>query len=117
MNKILILCCSPLIALMLVSFPLLALGLEQRLYVSSFPPPDSMIIKKSSDMRHCSDSIKKIVGKLQTSENTWTVYYEKISPLTNNFEVYDNMQLKKLDTGVWILECGAHINGRSYDTF
>ena len=117
MNKLFILCRSTLIASLLVSIPLMAQGVEQRRYVSSFPPSDSMIINKSSELSRCPEDIKNIVGKLQTSENIWTVYYEAISPKTNNLEVYDNMQLKKLDTGIWILECAMHSNGRSYDTF
>lgn len=117
MNKLLILCRSSLVALLLISIPLIALGEKQRRYASSFPPSDSMIIKKTSELSRCPKDIKTIVGKLQTSENIWTLYYEAISTKTNNIEVYDNVQLKKLDTDIWILECSSHINGRSYDTF
>ena len=117
MNNLLILFRATLIALFLIFVPLLAQGLEPRRYVSSFPPPDSMIIKKSNELSHCPEDIKNIVGKLPTSENIWTVYYEAVSTRTNDLEVYDNMVLKKLDTGIWILECDKHVNGRSYDTF
>ena len=61
--------------------------------------------------------IKNIVGKLQRSENIWTIYYETISTITNKLEVYSNMQLKRLDTDIWILECGKYANDSSYDTF
>ena len=116
MKKLLIICQFALIVLLLVSIPLIALSEEQR-YVSSLPPSDSMIIKKADEMRRCPKDIKKIVGKLQTSENIWVVYYDLIPSKSKKSVVYDRMLLKKLDTGIWILECGDSIRGRTYDTF
>ena len=116
MKKLLIICQFALIVLLLVSIPLIALS-EERRYVSSLPPSDSMIIKKADEMSHCPKDIKKIVGKLQTSENIWIVYYDLIPSKYKKSEVYDKMLLKKLDTRIWILECGDSIEGRTYDTF
>ena len=116
MKKLLIICQFALIVLLLVSIPLIARSEEQR-YVSSLPPSDSMIIKKADEMRRCPKDIKKIVGKLQTSENIWTVYYEVISSQSKKITVYDEMQLRKLDIGIWILECSKIGKPRSYDTF
>ena len=116
MKKLLIICQFALIVLLLVSIPLIALSEEQR-YVSSLPPSDSMIIKKADEMRRCPKEIKKIVGKLQTSENIWVVYYDLIPSKSKKSVVYDRMLLKKLDTSIWILECDNSIGGRTYDTF
>ncbi len=115
MKKLLVLCQAALTVSLFIAIPL-ALGEEQR-YVSSFPPSDSMIIQKANELRRCPKDIKNIIGKLQTSENIWTVYYEVISSQSKKNSVYDEMQLKKLDAGIWILECSKTGKPRSYDTF
>jgi len=115
MNKLLVLCQAALTLSLFIAIPS-ALGEEQR-YVSSFPPSDSMIIQKAKELRRCPKDLKNIIGKLQTSENIWTVYYEVISSQSKKITVYDEMQLRKLDIGIWILECSKIGKPRSYDTF
>lgn len=116
MKKSFILIQLALTAFLLTAVPFTALGEEQR-YMSSFPPSDDMIIKKAIELKRCQNDITNIIGKLEISENIWTVYYEAISDITKEVEVYDEMELKKLDTGIWILECFKRAERRSYDTF
>lgn len=90
-------------------------ALADEVYQSKKMPPDEAIIQKAKEIKSCDQTIKSIFGKLPLhhSDDTWEVYYifeTKEKPVNIN----NNMRLKKLDTDIWIVECGNPLIGEMF---
>jgi hypothetical protein len=96
--------------LFVMSLPAITIG---ETYISETPPSDTLILKSAPQMKNCEKHIKKIVGKLQVSSNEWIVYYE-YAGIEGKNRWGNEMKLKKLDTNIWICECGDKMYGESW---
>jgi hypothetical protein len=93
---------NALVVILLFVCPALAIGEP---YVSKSPPSDDAIFKKEATLPKCHKGMNKIVGKLQLSDNSWEIYYLYVEKEGKAYLGRD-MRLKRLDTNIWICECG-----------
>jgi len=95
-----------IVVIMLVCPTLLALAAEE-VYESKSPPPNEAIIKTADTLQNCDHNIQTIIGKqqLHLSDDTWNVYYV-FKAKGGQSTLNNDMRLKKLDTNIWVVECG-----------
>jgi hypothetical protein len=78
------------------------------LYKKSSFPSEELIIDNFFKIKKCSNEkvFDKVIGKFEVRNGVWQLYYYNIDTGKQNIHLNDNIRIIKLDTDIWIMECG-----------